>query len=293
MIFIKIIAMLLTTGAGLLQIGLEYRWHDKRTKKHKRVRSSLILLMIVGFLTASILVTYDDRQSEKQIQTLTDLKNGSERAAKDAEKRESRAVEDRERIKEELTELQEQIKPVVKLATEKYPTLDVKSALVKLADDVQDLQKQNEELRRQTKKLSARDYFQPLNSEIKNIVTERLKQVQASSNDRDIEIIIVSETGNTNRQKVAKELVAILKECGFGTSGPTPTMTFSKGILPPIRISVNEADKNIARQLADALNPFLNVQFSGKVKKDLKPGKINIEIHGDPLFNENGTVTFP
>lgn len=293
MIFIKIIAILLVTGAGLVQIGLEYRWHDKRTKKHKRVRSFLILIMIVGFLTASISVTYDDRQSEKQIQAVTDLKNGAEKAAKDAEERESKAIQDRERIKEELSELQEQIKPVVKLAAEKYPTLDVKSALVKLADDIQNLQKQNETLRQQTENLKAQDYFHPLNSSIKSIVDQRLNQILSFTINKKIQITIISESGNTNRQKVAQQLVKILSDVGFPTKGPSPTMTFSKGVLPAVRMELNPADEGIARQLAYALNPYLNVKFSGKSKNVYEQGKITISIYGNPIFSADGSVTFP
>lgn len=293
MILFKIIAIFLTAGAGLLQIGLEYKWHDKRTKKHKRIRCLLIFLMIIGFLAASFLVFYDDRQSEKQIKSLTELKSGFEKEASDAEERESKAIEDRERIKKELDELQEQIKPVIQLATEKYPSLDIEDALAKLAEEVQDLQKQNEELQRQTKYLSARDYFHPLNSNTKSIVLERLKQVKDSLGDREIEISIISEPGNINRQRVAKELVAILKESNFKTSGPAQAMVFSKSVLPPVRISINRSDADIARGLSFALNPFLNVKFSGKVKNDYTPGKINIEIYGNPIFKEDGVVTFP
>jgi len=293
MIFVKFIAILLTTAAGLLQISLEHKWHDKRTKQQKKIRSLLIILMIVGFITASSLVIYDDQQTEKQIQGLTELNNSAEKAAKDAERRESKAIEDREQIKKELGELQEKIKPVVELATEKYPSLDVKNALVKLTDELQDLQKQSEELQRQTKTLSVRDYFHSLKPDTKNIVIERLKQVRGSLRDRKIEIQIISETGNTNRQKVAKELVEILKECNFRTSGPTPTMTFSKGVLSPVVISINPTEEDIARKLAYALNPFLNVEFSGKVQNSYDPGKITIAIYGNPMFNENGSVTFP
>ena len=192
MIFIKIIAILLTTVSGLLQIELKYRWHDKRTKKHKQIRFFLKLLMTVSFLTALIFVIYDDLQSENQIQNLTSLKNSAQTEAKNAEKREAKAIEDRKLIKKELTELQEQIKPIVKLAVEKYPTIDVKRALVKLADDVQDLQKQNEALQKQTKKLSDRDYFHPLNTGTKNIVCDRLKQIQESLVNRDIQISIIT-----------------------------------------------------------------------------------------------------
>jgi hypothetical protein len=103
----------------------------------------------------------------------------------------------------------------------------------------------------------------------------------------------VSESGNTNRQKAAIQLVEILSEGGFKTKGPTPTMTFSKGVLPPVRVSINPADEDIARQLADALNLYLNVPFSGKANNESKRGKISITIYGEPIFSDDGIVTFP
>ncbi len=99
MILVKIIAIVIATAAGLLRFGLEYRWHDKRTNKHKKVKALLILLMVVGLLTASILVVWDGQQSEEQIQS-------AEKAAKDSERRELKAIEDRESIKVDLDALQ-------------------------------------------------------------------------------------------------------------------------------------------------------------------------------------------
>lgn len=104
MIVFKIIAISIATGVALLQIGLDSKWHDRRTKKHKRIRSRLIILMILSALTALFLVIYDDWQSQKQIGTLTDLKKSAEKAATDAENREKNAIKDRERLRNEFIE---------------------------------------------------------------------------------------------------------------------------------------------------------------------------------------------
>jgi hypothetical protein len=148
-------------------------------------------------------------------------------------------------------------------------------------------------LQRQTKDLNARDYFHPLNVSTKNIVIERLQKIVATGGHRDLQVTIVSESGNTKRQKVAKQLVEILSDCGFNVIGPTPTMTFSKGVLPAVSVELNPADEEIARQLAFALNPYLHVQFSGKKKNEIEQGKISIAVYGDPIFSEDGVVTFP
>ncbi len=153
----KIIAIILASGAALLKDFLEYKWHDKRTKVHKQVRFVLVLLTIVGGVIASALVIYDDGQLKKQIET-AEINEGN------SEKRESEAIK-------KLDALQEQIRPIASLAAEKYPTLDVTNALVKIARDVQDQKRQNEELQRRTEQLFTKQFTQlseRLNSLVKN-----------------------------------------------------------------------------------------------------------------------------
>lgn len=293
MVYLKIIAILLSTGAGLLQIGLEHKWHDKRKTTYKKVRSTLVVLMIIGFIAASSLVLYDEKQSEIQIDKLTELNTKEEKSRKEAEDRELDAIEDRQRIKNELEALQMQIKPVIKLATEKYPTLDLNSALVKIADEVQTLKVTNEDLQKKTKELAERDYFRPLNTKLKGIVIERLHRILTSFNDRNIQISVISELGNTNRQKVAIQLVEILALGGFKATGPTPAMTAAKGILPPVQVIINPADEDIGRQLAEALNVYLKVIFSGRGNNESERGNIKIMIYGEPIFSDDGVATFP
>ena len=148
-------------------------------------------------------------------------------------------------------------------------------------------------MQRQTKDLDERDYFHPLNESTKNIVIERLRQIVSTGGNRNIQVTIANESGNTKRQKVAKQLAEILSECGFNVIGPTATMTFSKGVLPAVRASLNPADEGIARQLAFALNPYLNVRVYGKKKNEIEQGKISVTIYGDPIFSGDGVVTFP
>ena len=50
MIYLKIIALIISIGAGLIRVGLDYKWHDKRTNKHKLIKNILVVLMILGLL---------------------------------------------------------------------------------------------------------------------------------------------------------------------------------------------------------------------------------------------------
>ena len=106
-------------------------------------------------------------------------------------------------------------------------------------------------------------------------------------------MLVSFEIGHTGRQKIAKELVAILEEGGLDVSGPTPSMTFSRGVPRAAIMELNPADEDIALSLADALTPFLRVTFSGRKKAEIEVGKINIGVRGEPLFGDDGVVTFP
>lgn len=88
---LKIVAILITTVVGLIQIALEYKWHDKLTAIHKRIRVVLISLMIVGFSTAAVLIYLGDRDARDRLATLIDLKSSAEKSADDEERREKRA----------------------------------------------------------------------------------------------------------------------------------------------------------------------------------------------------------
>jgi hypothetical protein len=293
MVFFKLLALGIAMGAGLLREALEYFWHDRRTKTHKRIRWVLIGLMLVGAVVAGLLVVLDDRQSANQIAKLTELKKGAEKAASDAAAREEDAKKDREVLKQKIDNLQRRIDPFVTLATARYPSLPPEKALEKLANDVKELRHRTEQLDARTQEISARDFFHPLSSDRRQLVVNNLRELLHRFPQRDISLVVSLETGHTGRQKIAKELIDILKEAGINVSGPTSVMTFSKGVSPPIIMELNPVDDDIGRFLAEALQPLLRVTFTGRKKKEIPAGKITIRLQGEPLFSDAGVITFP
>lgn len=292
MIFLKIVAIVFGAVASFVQINLEHRWHDQRTKKHRIYKGILYVLMVLGFLSASILIYYDDRQVQEQLQTLKELKSNAQESQKNAEKREAVANRNQEQIEKQLDSLENQMKPILNLAARKYPTLDTNSALLNITADIQNLQRQNEELKEKTTDLEQRDVFCPPSARIKALVEERLKQILSTFSDRNITIAVECQSGNTNRHKVSRQLVDTLSISSFRTAGPLANMTFSNSVLPDVKILMNPADKDIASQLANALNPYLKVQFTGKVDDKLATGNLKISIFGNPFFSKEGVVTF-
>lgn len=138
---LKIAAIFITMAIGLLQIALEYKWHDKRTAPHKKIRKVLIGIMILGFSSAALLVYRDDRGAQEQMSRLIELKNTAEKSTQESEIREQRAQADRHLIQDDLDELKSQIQPFLVIAAAKYPNLDEKNALNRLSDDIKSIGK--------------------------------------------------------------------------------------------------------------------------------------------------------
>lgn len=153
---LKIVAILITTVVGLIQIALEYKWHDKRTAIHKKIRVVLISLMIVGFSTAAVLIYLDDRDARDRLATLIDLKSSAEKSADDAERREQKAHQDRLLIQQNLDELKFQMEPFISLAIANYPNLDATNALSRLSNDIKSLGKDLEKTKSTIHSLTSR-----------------------------------------------------------------------------------------------------------------------------------------
>jgi len=292
MLLLKLIAIGITAGAGLLQIKLQPLTRGSQNKSHARLRLCLVSLIILGAIVAAALIISDDRQAASQIKALIDLKGTADKEASLAVDREKAAKTDRAELKQEISKLQSRMDPFLSLATARYPGVGPEKALERLAQDIQELKQRSEQLDARTQRLAERDFFRPLGPSLRQPIVSNLRRISGQFAVRNISVSISVESGHSGRQRVAKELVDILQEGGTQVSGPLPVMTFSKGVLPPVIIEMNPADEDIARALAEVLNPFVKTVFSGKKKADIEAGKISIKLHGEPLFDENGVVTF-
>ncbi|MEW6442575.1 MAG: hypothetical protein AB1640_16680 [bacterium] len=195
-------------------------------------------------------------------------------------------------MKSKLSSLETAIKPIVQVATSRYPQLESSAALVRLADEVQALQQRSQMLEKQTRELASRDTFRALSEPIREAVQRELRVTLANAQSGLLSVEVQVETGHTGRHRVAAELVEILKGAGLTAKRPNSSMTFSKGTLPAITIEINPADESLARAIASVLHPFLQVKFAGKKMDKLERGHVSIHLGGEPVFAEDGSVTF-
>lgn len=110
MIYIKIIAQLLTGISGLIALLLEYKWHDKRKKIFKNLRNWLIFLTITSLIGGVIITINDEKDKADEI---TYLKNSLDTS-------QNTLIY----IKSNSDTLKSQIKPFLDLATQQYPNLN-------------------------------------------------------------------------------------------------------------------------------------------------------------------------
>jgi hypothetical protein len=78
MLLLKLIAIGITTGAGLLQIILKPQTPDSRDRTHAWLQRCLVCLMILGAVVATVLIVLDERQSVQREHTEQLLLRGIE-----------------------------------------------------------------------------------------------------------------------------------------------------------------------------------------------------------------------
>lgn len=275
MIIIKIIAIIITTASGLLQIGLEYRWRDKRTKFHKSIRSLLIVLMVIGSITAVTLLIYDDKDSKEQIKSLTFLKNSAEKSAKDAEsqinsltilrlnaertaleaeKRELKAQEDRSKIQGELDKINEQMKPLLDIAVAKYPNVSADKALRQLAERINSIEAETvntkKELENTKQELILKTSDRKLTKEQEQFLIQSLSGISGK-------VIVNADLADSEANMYANQIKAALSETNLEVVNQPSTgivSLYRKGIVvlvmdikntPPHAVAVLKAIQKI------------------------------------------------
>lgn len=134
--------------------------------------------------------------------------------------------------------------------------------------------------------------FKPLNPDFRKIALESIRAFLNEEHQKEIKISISCDSGNRNRQLLAKEFTDLLVDAGASVKGPISTMTFSKGILPSIRIKVNPDDEQLARRFVAAISPMFRAKFNGVKDDDFEAGSIGVFFYGEPVFYPDGSAGF-
>lgn len=139
--------------------------------------------------------------------------------------------------------------------------------------------------------------YKPLQDTIRIKIINKLSTIHTTSSGDKIKFSVYYELGNNGRQRVALELIDILKNAGFKKiDDPISGITAwsDNGVHPAIIVEINPDDFDITKTIFDQLlNSLFKVDISLNQKAEFSKGKISIKIFGDPIFANDGSVSFP
>lgn len=246
--------------------------------------------MLGGASITFFLIVDSENESNRLLSGVKTIQMKAENESVQAARRGNESKYNLQRIQLELESVKRSLDPFKKLAYLRYPEESPDSALFKLANDLRHLQERTSKLEVKTSNVATQDAFRPLAEPYRSQVLSNLSQVRISSKERIQKVRLWSDVGNLSRQQVTGEIADFMKHAGINVERPQSGMTIANGSLPPLRIKLHPEDLALANSLSNALSPLIKVKFTGEYDDKLSRGEFEIRIHGQPVFNQDGTL---
>lgn len=123
---------------------------------------------------------------------------------------------------------------------------------------------------------------------IKLELINKLKTVK----EKNITQVLISYMDtNNNGKRVINDLIQLLQEANIKTKIERMGMSFGSGVSHH-EVKMNQATVESAEYLCNILSSYFKTKYDGTVDNKLEVGIIDIEFHGIPLFQEDGSVEF-
>ena len=139
MIILKLLAPILVLLITALQIVLEYIWHDKRTKLHRRTRKTLLYILVITAIVTLIIVFGDTISANRLQSQFTSVQDTLNKERFEAAKREDDAKKERATLLSSNQELKDMFDSLLVLAKAMNPTLDDNAAIASLLAELEEL----------------------------------------------------------------------------------------------------------------------------------------------------------
>lgn len=105
MVIFKFIAPILILLITALQVILDYKWHDKRTKLHRRTRKALLYILVITAVVTLVIVVGDTIIANNMQNQLIGLQDTLNKEHLEATKHEDEAKKERATLLNRLNEL--------------------------------------------------------------------------------------------------------------------------------------------------------------------------------------------
>jgi len=148
--------------------------------------------------------------------------------------------------------------------------------------DLNQKQKKIEELEVFAKK----DIYKSPSPELKKQVIDNLLTLVGIK-----EVNVSLFEGSNNGKRMLNDFIGLLKGANINAKIDKIGVSFGRGVQRT-RMVMNKNTLPAAEQLAKGLSPYLKTKYDGKEDERLNDGIINIDIHGTPLFHQNGPIEF-
>lgn len=274
MLIIKIIGPSLVLLVTLLQIFIDYKWYDRRTKEHKQARRILPTIIIAAIIFSVITVIIDDYNSSTINKQLIEAKK--ERAT----------------LQGKVIELESKLDPFIEIARRKYPNQLADVALDSLFNEIKRIEKNTKILGERTDHLYTRESFIKLDDSNRNAIVANLSAVRAKLFS-PIKFELIVESGSQIRYDFMVQMKELLTASGFDVEGIKRETNIWRGTPPPILLYVNTSDEEITNSVFVVFNKIL-FRFipAGKFSDANPKGIIKIHLFQTPLFYPDGSIYF-
>ncbi|MCK4233770.1 hypothetical protein KAX75_05040 [candidate division WOR-3 bacterium] len=136
MICLKLGVLLIVVLIYVFQFVLDYKYPDKRTKRNKSIRISLLVLFIVLLGISAVMHIFEERKATKLVTEISGLRLQNDSLIVLHHKSQEDASKNTLSLLARIDTLESNLEPFIEIAVSKYPNLVVERALKKLELDI-------------------------------------------------------------------------------------------------------------------------------------------------------------
>lgn len=157
----------------------------------------------------------------------------------------------------------------------------------KIGDYQKELEEKQKEIN-ELEKFAKKDIYKPLSAKLKSRLSQNIKIAKKRNITK---VLIELLDSNNNGKRLLGDLIKLLNESGIESAISGTGISFGSGVYHH-KVKTNKNTVESAQYLCDILSMYLKIKYNSVIDNNLEGGVIHIELHGIPLFHEDGSVEF-
>lgn len=266
---------------GVLEVLMEWKWHDWRTRLNKL----LIIILILLAIASIYLIISDHSERKEQADQLRQIIQKEEMTLDEARKREKDAIKDREKLQKNvdslhsrLSQLVSRLEPFLEVAKLRHPDIPIDVALNFLLRELSE-----------TKELATRDIPKTLDKKIRSDALVSLSKWRKKYNSYKV-ILHLDNLQTPNTEQAYQIMIDLLKESLIPYRIARRTYIKIGKPVAPIVVATSRAQVDIAQELLEAFSPAFSSKVHIQQSDSINEGEIYLTINGIPNFFNDGHI---